>query len=270
MTRARHAVRRSLSTAVRRCKRELGLAFPIAFVLHVGIGCGAGWATTFGGRPAVLFGLENAAELGWTDRKRAIALVEHEIAHLLHDRWRHRARRGRLENHHGPWWQLYEEGFATHWELSRGAPEGRHTTGRGRDWLLRGQTHRSRLASLYLRTASSPKSRRRFFGLWYPLKGHIETGYFPGAEVIREWSSTASLREIAVWTPEQVRRRARASLRRMAAGNGTPAPRGEGNARSGIFRARRLVPRAKLTSPRGSRHARSSEPTMAARTSLRR
>ena len=52
-----------------------GIDFPITFVIHVGIGCGAGWATRFRGRPAVLFGLENATEVGWRDATTLTALV---------------------------------------------------------------------------------------------------------------------------------------------------------------------------------------------------
>ena len=217
MVRVRRALRGSIPTAVQRCRDRLGLDFPITFVIHVGIGCGAGWATTFEEKPAVLFGLENAAELGWTDRTTVVALIEHEIAHLLHERWRREARLGGLEDHRGPWWQLYEEGFATRCELLLGPPGRHHSTEQTRDWLSWCREHRSRLASLYLRAGSSRRSWRRFFGSWRNVDGYVDTGYFLGSEVIREWHSHVSLREIAVWTTDQIRRRSRASLRRMAA-----------------------------------------------------
>jgi len=50
-----------------KAQAALGLDWDILFVIHVGIGSGAGWATTYQGRPAVLFGLENIAEEGWSE-----------------------------------------------------------------------------------------------------------------------------------------------------------------------------------------------------------
>lgn len=216
MARARNALLRSIPLAVQRCREELGLRFPVTFVIHVGLGCGAGWATTFEERPAVLLGLENAAELGWTDRVTTAALVEHEIAHLLHDTWRRKAGRGGLTGHRGPWWQLYEEGFATYCELRLGPPGKHHSGVRTRDWLSWCRRNRPRLAALFLRGSSSPESVRRFFGSWNNVEGYIETGYFLGSEVIREWVARSSLQDIATWIPSRIRRRAQSSLRRMA------------------------------------------------------
>lgn len=216
MRKVRCALRRAIPVAVGRCRDKLGLDFPVTFVIHVGIGCGAGWATTFRGRPAVLFGVENAAETGWTDRQTVVALVEHELAHLIHDRWRRRARVGRLEGHRGPWWQLYEEGFATHCEFLLGGTGAHHSTTETRDWLEWCRRNRSRLASLFLRAVRSRRSTGRFFGSWYDIDGYIESGYFLGAEAVRWWESRFSLHQIACWNPRQVSRRLEASVRKMA------------------------------------------------------
>lgn len=217
MRKARSCILRALPIATRRLGTRLGAEFPVTFVIHVGIGCGAGWATTFRKVPAVLFGLENTAELQWTDSVTTVALVEHELAHLAHDYWRGKARVSALDRHRGPWWRLYEEGFATRCEIRLGSIGSHHSTSRAEDWLSWCRENRSRLASLFLKSADSSNSDRRFFGSWYPLDGHIETGYFLGAEVIRDWESRFSLREIACMSTDQVRRRARASLHRMVA-----------------------------------------------------
>lgn len=216
MQEVRSNLLRAIPVAVRRCRDKLGLDFSVTFVIHVGIGCGAGWATTYRRRPAVLFGVENAAEVGWTDRSTVVALVEHEIAHLIHDHWRRQARVGGLEGHRGAWWQLYEEGFATRCEFLLGETGAHHSTNRTKDWLEWCHKNRPRLASLFLKTAASRRGPRRFFGSWYDIDGYIETGYFLGSEVIRLAESRASLREIACWSPDQVRSCVRASLRRMA------------------------------------------------------
>jgi hypothetical protein len=217
MRRSRAGILRAIPIATRRVRTRLGADFRVTFVIHVGIGCGAGWATTFRGAPAVLFGLENAAELQWADPTTSVALVEHELAHLAHDHWRHQAKVQALARHRGPWWRLYEEGFATRCEIRLGGIGSHHSTSRTEDWLGWCGENRSKLASLFLRAATSPASIRRFFGSWYRVEGHIETGYFLGAEVIRDWESRFSLREIACMSADQVRRRARASLGRMAA-----------------------------------------------------
>jgi hypothetical protein len=87
------------------------------FVIHVGIGVGAGWGTRFGGHRAVLFGLENAAEMGWTSRQLVEALIVHELGHLAHQEWRARAKLAEHPGRVGPYWRLYDEGFATRFEL---------------------------------------------------------------------------------------------------------------------------------------------------------
>ena len=216
MRKVRSALRRSFPVAVRRYRAKWGLDFPVTFVLHVGIGSGAGQASSFRGRPAVIFGLENAAELGWSDPPTTLALVEHELAHLLHDHWRRQARVGAIDRPHGPWWHLYEEGFATRCEFLLGGTGSHHSTRETRDWLPWCRKHRSRLASLYLRAARSRASTRRFFGSWYDVDGYIETGYFLGAEAIRRWEKRFPLKQIACWDPRVAGRRVRASVDALA------------------------------------------------------
>lgn len=216
MRRVRSNLRRAIPFAVRRCRTRLGMRFPVTFVLHVGVGCGAGWATTFRRDPAVLFGLENATGVHWTDSRSAVALVEHELSHLVHARWRRRAKVADPGDPGNPWWQLYEEGFATRCEFLLSEPGEYRSAGRGSDWLPWCDQHRARLAALFLRTTKARGPHRRFFGSWYDVDGHIETGYYLGSELIREWQSRSSLKEIACWTSTEIRRRGRSALRRMA------------------------------------------------------
>lgn len=68
--------------------QTLKVDFPIIFVLYVGIGVGAGWATQYKSQHACLLGLEKIAELGWYSRKRLKSLLAHEIGHLVHMQWR--------------------------------------------------------------------------------------------------------------------------------------------------------------------------------------
>jgi hypothetical protein len=217
METVRRRLRRALPVVTRRARDRLGLDVPVTFVIHVGIGCGAGWATTFAGRPAVLLGIENAAELGWTGSETLRALIGHELGHLLHEQWRRRARKGSLETGEGPYWRLYEEGFATGCEFLLGTIGSHRDQPRGADWLATCRRNRERLAALFLHDVAARRSTTRFFGSWYRVFGQVETGYYLGCELIREWEAKSPIEEIALWSPDRVQLQARRTLLRMAA-----------------------------------------------------
>ena len=180
-----------------RAQDALAFESEAVFVIHVGIGCGAGWARTYGDLPAVWFGLENIAECGWSDADAIAGLAAHEIGHLAHHHWR--AQYGKPLGS-GPWWQLYEEGFAQHCEsLIRGTDAWHqmsgHQAGEWLDWCRR---HRGWLAVEYLRTVDGGRPVSPFFGSWLNIRGKIQTGYYLGAEAIRALSNQLSLKEAAL------------------------------------------------------------------------
>ena len=215
--RVAHATLRSVIPAVdRRVRDRLRFRRPLTHLLHVGIGCGAGWASTYDGTPAIFYGLENVAELGWTGRDRLEALVAHELAHVIHSDLRERAGQGGLESVHGPYGQLYSEGFATRVEQWVIGPS--HSSGSERDvgWSAWCRGHEQQLAAQFLRTVHRHRSARRFFGSWYRNGGHVETGYWLGAEVVRSWESTLGLDEIATLPAPSIRERCKDALRRLA------------------------------------------------------
>jgi hypothetical protein len=146
-----------------RAQKALGFDDPVTFVIYVGIGCGAGWETTFGDSPAVLFGLENIAECGWEDPESIQGLVAHELGHLVHYAWR---LRGGKPTSSGPWWQLYEEGFAQECESRILATDGVHQAGSGReqDWLSWCRENRGWLAREFLRRVDTGQEIKDFFG----------------------------------------------------------------------------------------------------------
>ena len=200
-----------------RARRFLDLRFPISFVIYVGIGCGAGWATTYEGRPACLFGLENAAENhrggdGWGRR-----IVAHEVAHLAHQTWRGE----RVEQRPDPWWTLYEEGLATYCERKLEPRSFALRTGK-QDWLPWCDRRRAWLARKFLRDVTERRSLRPFFGSWSDIGGYVETGYYLGSEMIREWVHTLPLRTLAALPRPAIRRKARATLQRFTT-SGAPS-----------------------------------------------
>lgn|GEM_PF-278053 len=212
---------RTLPDSWRRTQQVLNVDFPVRFLIYVGIGVGAGWATQYGGQPACLFGLENAAELASRKDAAMPGTVSHEVAHLAHDEWRRRRGLRGIVGPSGPFWQLYEEGFATECERRIEDPRSfRLRTGRA-DWLPWCTRHRAWLAAKFLRDAGARRSMRPFFGSWYNIRGHIDSGYYLGQEMVREWTETASLREVALLPEPAVRRKARLTLRRWAEGEHT-------------------------------------------------
>jgi hypothetical protein len=178
-------------------QKALGLNADCVFVIYTGIGLGAGWATKYNGLPSVLFGLENIAECGWESAESIRGLAAHELGHLAHHQWR--AEQNKAAGA-GPWWQLYEEGFAQCCEsLITGTAIPHQSLGnKGEAWLAWCCENRAFLAREFLQTINSGKPVNRFFGSWYEIHGKSETGYYLGAEIIRELNQLYSLKDIAL------------------------------------------------------------------------
>lgn len=176
-------------------RQVLGFNSDLICVIYVGIGCGAGWATTYDGKPAILFGLENIAEEGWQAQKTLSGLMAHELGHLTHFYWREQAG---LPGEDGPWWQLYTEGFAQWCE---------HTI-QGRPWHMQAtvddqwqtwcRDNLDWLAAEFLRRVDAGQDMRPFFGSWHDLRGYKQTGYLLGHELIKTLQAEATLHEVAL------------------------------------------------------------------------
>ena len=178
-----------------RAQQTLGFDSSAVFVIYVGIGCGAGWATTFEKTPAILFGLENIAENRWSGREAITSLAAHEIGHLAHYHWRQQ--HGKPIGS-GPWWQLYEEGFAQYCQsLIVPSAVWHQASGDQADWLDWCRNHKQWLAAKFLQTVAAGESVVPFFGSWYEICGRSETGYFLGCELAAELTGSLTLLELA-------------------------------------------------------------------------
>jgi len=176
----------------------------IIFVIYVGIGCGAGWATTYSGHYAVLLGLESIAELRWISKRDLEGLVLHELSHIAHMALRGISPKEFEELEEDPLFLLYSEGFATRCEhlildeeIWRIAPD--------ESWLKWCRENLSFLASEYLERVEHGKPVNEFFGSWLSIRGKSQTGYYLGHEFIRSLENQMSVEEIATMSLKHIR-----------------------------------------------------------------
>ena len=187
--------------------RKLNLDFDIVYVIYVGIGCGAGWATRYAGKPAILLGLENIAELRWHTKNRLSGLIAHEIGHLLHMAWRGEWERFEELEEQDPFFMLYSEGFAQRCEHIILGKESWHQA-QSEDWISWCRQNKGWLAREFLKRVENGESLREFFGSWFSIQGKKFTGYFLGHGLIVYLEEENSLKEIALFSIEEVKEKA--------------------------------------------------------------
>ena len=179
-----------------RCRQVTGFDNDLVCVIYVGLGCGAGWADEYHGKPAILFGLENIAEEGWQEQDALTGLMAHELGHIVHFEWRKQAG---LANQEDAWWQLYTEGFAQYCEsLISDASSWHIESDLEIHWEEWCQDNLGWLASEFLSRADQGEDMRPFFGSWFDLRGHKQTGYYLGHELIMRLQEKMSLQDVAL------------------------------------------------------------------------
>lgn len=199
---------------VARARAALGLKFDVVAVVHVGIGCGAGWATTYEGVPAVLFGLENIAEQGWQVLDRLEGLIAHELGHLTHAAWRGEP----LEPvEKDPLGMLYTEGFAQRLERVILGRESWHLAP-DEAWLPWCRAHVPEIARAYRDCATKGKPANPFFGSWLRFRGIPFTGHFLGHAAIGALEQGLTLAELARLPLAQVQASMEELLRKLEEG----------------------------------------------------
>jgi hypothetical protein len=203
MRKARDNVREVYMQVFAKASESLMLDFSVVFVIYVGIGCGAGWATTYQAQPAVLVGLENVADEKWHRKSTLEGMISHELGHLAHMAWRKEwASFEKAEQ--DPLFQLYSEGFAQKCEHLILGKDSWHMT-QEKDWLYWCERNRSWLAKEFLRRLEKHLPVNDFFGSWFNIKEKKQTGYYLGLTFIRMLETTCSLKEIATFNTANVR-----------------------------------------------------------------
>lgn len=200
---------RNLSEAVpsayEKFKKFWSLDLETIIVAHVGIGCGAGWATEYKGRYAVLLGLENIAELRWHRRDSLEGLILHELAHLVHMALRGLKPKEFEKLESDPFFLLYSEGFATRAEhLMMGRETWRISP--SSEWLEWCEANIGKLACEYIRRANESLPVNDFYGSWLAIEGRSQTGYYLGHEFIKHLEKNMCMKEIALLAAEKVRK----------------------------------------------------------------
>jgi hypothetical protein len=183
--------------------QKLKLNFDMILVIYVGVGCGAGWATRYEGRPAILFGLENLAECRWHTKGKLQGLTAHEIGHLAHMAWRNEWERFE-EMEQDPSFQLYTEDFAQRCEHVILGKETWHQA-QDNSWVSWCEMHEGWLAKEFLKRIEGRASVRDFFGSWFDIQGRKQTGCFLGHAFIRNLEKAYTMREIALLNIKKVK-----------------------------------------------------------------
>lgn len=108
--------------------------------------------------------------------------------------------RRRPANGQGGWWQLYTEGFAQRCEhLILGRDSWHEAKDESAGWLEWCQNNQAHLAAEFLLTVQTGKDLRPFFGSWFDIQGHSQTGYFLGHQAILALEARGyMMKEIAV------------------------------------------------------------------------
>ncbi|MCL5731175.1 MAG: hypothetical protein M1605_03540 [Candidatus Thermoplasmatota archaeon] len=183
----------------------------LTFVIYVGIGTGAGWASSYKSKPAILFGLENIIDMHWESEIALKGLALHEAGHLFQETVR---KESGFPFGKGPIWYLYEEGFAEYFESQLLTPEIWHQSLGQPGWNRWCEEHIQYLSSLFLEDVESGSETTRFFGSWYDIDGWKETGYFLGYMVMKQLE--LPLYDLACLTPEQVEIKVKQTLSEFA------------------------------------------------------
>ncbi len=211
MREARDNLLKVCGVSYEKASSVLGIDFDVYFVIYVGLGCGAGWATQYNHHSACLFGLENVAECRWQSQEKLRGLTAHELSHLTHRAWRDEWNESAKETGNDSFFQLYEEGFAQRCEHLILGSDTWHEM-QDKTWLSWCQDHKAWLAAEYLRRIDGKLPMNDFFGSWLDIQGKRQTGYFLGHELIRQLEKRHSIKRIATLSREEIRSKPREYL----------------------------------------------------------
>lgn len=167
-----------------------------SLVIYVGIGCGAGWATTYDGRPAILTGLEKIAECNWQEPHLVTSLLAHEYGHLYQSNRRLHISEKDVKPQT---MTLFREGFAQWFDHLVSGSESWSLCVRLNDatWPAWCAENSRLLASEYLEIIETNRPANAFFGDWLEVHGRKQVGYYLGHAFVESLRQRISMVQIA-------------------------------------------------------------------------
>ncbi|MGL5752084.1 MAG: DUF5700 domain-containing putative Zn-dependent protease [Paraclostridium sp.] len=176
-------------------KEAFNLDLDINIVLYAGLCHSAGWVDEYEGKRAILYGIDQIANLNWQDRNKLKNLIAHELCHIIHFEIRDRYNLidDYKTNYEYGIWRLYIEGFAQFYrnKLTPLFEE------RGESWVKACDEQKEELKKLYIEALNdNDKGTNDFFGDWWQVMGISDVGYYLGQEFVKELSEKLSLKEV--------------------------------------------------------------------------
>ena len=169
----------------------------IYIVLYCGLCNSAGWVDKYNGKRAILYGIDKIAELDWHNIEKIKPLIAHELCHVIHFEIRGEDKLTGIDmnNYINGIWKIYEEGFAQYYQHLL---IGDIADSRGAEWLKSCIMNKSNLKTLYFEALyNKNEGTKHFFGDWFKVINISDTGYFLGAELIKELNEVYSIEKIA-------------------------------------------------------------------------
>ncbi|QQY80240.1 hypothetical protein EDD65_10358 [Keratinibaculum paraultunense] len=170
----------------------------INIVLYCGLLNSAGWVDEYGGKRAILYGIDKIAELNWHTIDKLKPLLSHELCHIVHFELRGEDTipKDIEENKYSKGiWRIYTEGFAQFFQKKLLNEE---IDSRGIEWENACKLNEDRLKELYLEALKDKdKGTNDFFGDWFQVLGLSDTGYFLGKQMMKKLKNKYNIVDIA-------------------------------------------------------------------------
>lgn len=175
-------------------KNKFNVDLDVTIILYLGLGNGAGWATTINNQKVILIGIEKVVELGWCNENDMQALIYHELGHIYHSLFERKKLFSTKKKHSIR--QLYREGIAMVFEQTLCDDANRyHQNINGYlEWC---RENEKLIKTEYLKRINNNENVQDFFGDWCIFMNHSDVGYYLGTEFIRFLMNDYSLPEIA-------------------------------------------------------------------------
>ncbi len=185
-------------------KKCFGRSPDVTVAFYLGLCNGAGWATEYRGKTAILLGIEKILELNWCGVDDMRALIYHELGHAYQKQYGI-LNRDFEKAEDSFLWQLFTEGIAMCFEQTIVGDPGywRQDKNGWKEWCENRFEQIKKDFSSDLKTMTP--STQRYFGDWVSYNGRGDVGYYLGGRFVRFILSSCDFDEIIGFDIEKVR-----------------------------------------------------------------